>query len=407
LKIAPLPDGVYDVLVARHFGIQHDDTGMLIQYQHEKIQLDNHLFVGRIPDIREIMNACTPKGYHRPHPHKLWQPTPQFGAYYAIVLAIDSNEYDLNWDSDGAILRLVAASRYVHSTALGFGYAARLVQFNGQIKTIMPFPGNHAYMISNKPVEQQRHWLKPDEWREAFQLASRLPNSKAHQYMRIKRAMRTFELTARESELSSKFELLARSAQCLVGSKPLKQGLQLLAHSVNVQITESEINAFYTVRSRVTHGAGLPLPRLSENPQDLSDIAKKMEKPLAAYDRIETVLRRVFSRLILEDSFAAHFESHETVEKWMESGKVAATVFTMEDPLVNDANWRSRIICDPQIHHGEPCVRGTRVAVSVLVASLADLTIDELLKQYPQLSREDIQAALLFASEAAHTTMVA
>ena len=56
--------------------------------------------------------------------------------------------------------------------------------------------------------------------------------------------------------------------------------------------------------------------------------------------------------------------------------------------------------------HGEPCVRGTRIAVSVLVASLADLSIDELLKQYPQLSREDIQAALHFASEAAHTTMV-
>lgn len=74
---------------------------------------------------------------------------------------------------------------------------------------------------------------------------------------------------------------------------------------------------------------------------------------------------------------------------------------------MNTFEWRQRIICDPQLHHGEPCIRGTRISVSVLVASLADLTIDELLQQYSQLKREDIQAALLFASEAAHTTMVA
>ena len=69
--------------------------------------------------------------------------------------------------------------------------------------------------------------------------------------------------------------------------------------------------------------------------------------------------------------------------------------------------WRRRIVCDAQIHHGEPCIRGTRIAVSVIVASLADLSIDELLQQYPQLTREDVQAALYFASEAAHSTMVA
>lgn len=70
-------------------------------------------------------------------------------------------------------------------------------------------------------------------------------------------------------------------------------------------------------------------------------------------------------------------------------------------------NWRDRIVCDPHIHHGEPCIRGTRVAVAVIVGSLADLTIDELLTQYPQLKREDIQAALLYAADAAHNTLVA
>jgi uncharacterized protein (DUF433 family) len=69
--------------------------------------------------------------------------------------------------------------------------------------------------------------------------------------------------------------------------------------------------------------------------------------------------------------------------------------------------WQDRIVCDVNLHHGEPCIKGTRIPVSILVASLADLTMEELLKEYPQLTREDLQAALLYAAEAAHNTMVA
>lgn len=70
-------------------------------------------------------------------------------------------------------------------------------------------------------------------------------------------------------------------------------------------------------------------------------------------------------------------------------------------------DWRHRIVCDPLIHHGEPCVKGTRIAVAVIVASLADMSIEALLEQYPQIAREDVQAALLFAADASHNTMVA
>ena len=72
---------------------------------------------------------------------------------------------------------------------------------------------------------------------------------------------------------------------------------------------------------------------------------------------------------------------------------------------MTDDSWRSRIVCDPQIHHGEPCVRGTRISVSVLVASLAEMSIDALMRGYPQLEREDIQAALTYAAEAAHNNL--
>ena len=63
--------------------------------------------------------------------------------------------------------------------------------------------------------------------------------------------------------------------------------------------------------------------------------------------------------------------------------------------------WRKRISIDPSVHHGDPCVAGTRVSVSVIVGSIADGdTFEQILQSYPQLTREDIQAALHFAAEA-------
>ncbi|MGB7555915.1 MAG: DUF433 domain-containing protein [Candidatus Korobacteraceae bacterium] len=64
-------------------------------------------------------------------------------------------------------------------------------------------------------------------------------------------------------------------------------------------------------------------------------------------------------------------------------------------------NWRDRITIDPAIHHGDPCIKGTRVPVSVIAGSIADGdTPEQLLSAYPQLAVDDIRAALKFAAEA-------
>lgn len=68
-------------------------------------------------------------------------------------------------------------------------------------------------------------------------------------------------------------------------------------------------------------------------------------------------------------------------------------------------NWRDRIIIDPEVHHGDPCIKGTRVPVSVIAGSLADGdTQSQILAAYPQLTEEDIRAALKFAAEAVNNT---
>ena len=59
-----------------------------------------------------------------------------------------------------------------------------------------------------------------------------------------------------------------------------------------------------------------------------------------------------------------------------------------------------RITVDPHICFGRPCIRGTRIWVSLVVDNLADgVSEPELLAAYPQLQAEDIRAALAFAAE--------
>lgn len=68
-------------------------------------------------------------------------------------------------------------------------------------------------------------------------------------------------------------------------------------------------------------------------------------------------------------------------------------------------NWRERIVIDPAIHHGDPCIKGTRVPVSIIASSIADGdTTEQLLAAYPQLTADDVRAALKFAAEAVNNT---
>lgn len=63
-------------------------------------------------------------------------------------------------------------------------------------------------------------------------------------------------------------------------------------------------------------------------------------------------------------------------------------------------NWHNFISVDPEIHHGEPCIRGTRIPVSMIVGSVADgMSFDEIIDAYPPLKKESVQAALALQQE--------
>ena len=64
--------------------------------------------------------------------------------------------------------------------------------------------------------------------------------------------------------------------------------------------------------------------------------------------------------------------------------------------------WQERITVDPAVCHGQACINGTRIMVAVVLDNLAaNVPTGELLKSYPTLSPDDIQAALEYAAELA------
>ena len=59
-----------------------------------------------------------------------------------------------------------------------------------------------------------------------------------------------------------------------------------------------------------------------------------------------------------------------------------------------------RISIDPNVCFGKPCIRGTRIWVSLILDFLSSGTsIGEILEEYPQLSEEDVRAAIAYGAE--------
>lgn len=70
---------------------------------------------------------------------------------------------------------------------------------------------------------------------------------------------------------------------------------------------------------------------------------------------------------------------------------------------MNADNWRERISIDPAVCHGKPCIKGTRVLVSVVLDYLkAGESSEAILRDFPSLTNEDIHAALGYAAWLAH-----
>lgn len=71
-------------------------------------------------------------------------------------------------------------------------------------------------------------------------------------------------------------------------------------------------------------------------------------------------------------------------------------------------NWQDYITVDPAVCHGQACIAGTRVLVSVVLDNLAaGLSPAEVVKSYPSLTEAAVQATLAYAAALAPERSVA
>ncbi len=63
------------------------------------------------------------------------------------------------------------------------------------------------------------------------------------------------------------------------------------------------------------------------------------------------------------------------------------------------SNVDGRIVVNPKIMGGKPVIKGTRIPVYFILELIANgWTIDDILKEYPHLTREDVLAAVKYAA---------
>ena len=70
-------------------------------------------------------------------------------------------------------------------------------------------------------------------------------------------------------------------------------------------------------------------------------------------------------------------------------------------------DWREYITVNPEICHGKPCLKGTRIMASVILDNLVvGQTPEEIIESYPSVSREAIQATIAYAADLARERIV-
>ncbi len=64
--------------------------------------------------------------------------------------------------------------------------------------------------------------------------------------------------------------------------------------------------------------------------------------------------------------------------------------------------WNEYIVSSPEICHGKACIKDTRIMVSVVLDNLAaGLSVEQIIKEYPGITTEDVHAAIAYAADLA------
>lgn len=75
---------------------------------------------------------------------------------------------------------------------------------------------------------------------------------------------------------------------------------------------------------------------------------------------------------------------------------------------VRQMDWREYVLVDPNICHGQACLKGTRIMLAVVLDNLAaGQSVDDILQSYPPLTQEAVRATISYAADLVRERVVA
>jgi|HubBroStandDraft_6_1064221.scaffolds.fasta_scaffold596436_1 hypothetical protein len=272
----------------------------------DRFELGRGLWLGRLDSdlANALMDTCEPKVLGIPAAVR------QYAQMYAYGRDLSPDAEIHRWDDDHRLSRLVAMSRLIHPTTVGFRYAAR-VRHSDQILTIVPA---ELYGISPDVYLSPSHtrdWLTVPE----AELLAGVDAESEHLTQpsfpkRVSRALWYFDYAQRTYYADLRWTMIATALEALIhtgtanSTRHFKFRVPALAAEVGAPaMTASESDAAYDHRSRLSHGDAF-----------LYDIP---QADINVYDKLEETLRLTILKAFREPSFAAVFLEDSRIEaRW-------------------------------------------------------------------------------------------
>jgi hypothetical protein len=270
-------------------------------------------------DEKLVMNACTPRGHY-------FSPLRSAGQRYSFVLEVDLAEYEQHpfwWDRDDRIYDALTLSRLVRDNGYSTEYAARIVDYEDGIQTVMytlAAESKHVYRL-----RRDREWLDATEGAElrdllaAYWAAVELPD-------RVARAKWRTEYASWLKWADLLLPILVSGLEALLKTEKYQSTLQFkrrvpaLANEVGIEgVDEDFCERIYDARSEWVHGAHVRLFATGQEAQEAAEGPQTAEQWKIFEDvaRVQDVLRRAVRRCIEDEEFRAVFADDDAIRsRW-------------------------------------------------------------------------------------------
>ena len=304
-----LPKGCYALL---HIGTgpsgieQKSDSPLVVTDVAKRFVLSDEIWLERLDEqlAKNIQKACEP-------PHYNIDSEGRDRHLYAFVRQIPDVEKS-RYEGMSELFAVVALSRLIHPTSTGDRYCARVFHFGvrGSPIQAIQWMGISPDVFLGKGL---RDWLSLQDGEDLRKLMPWVSKDKP-MHKRIHRAYWYHEYAVRSYYLDARWTLVVSGLEALVstGTHELTEKfvsrLSQIARELQIDFTDDELKLAYKLRSKLSHAESFLY--------DLVAILPK-EQQHELYDRMESLLRRVLKRSLLDEEFGNFFRDDATVEaRW-------------------------------------------------------------------------------------------